>query len=134
MLARMWRNWTLIVGGNAKGYRHSGKEFDNLLNKQAYTYYMNQPPHSWAFIPAKWLYMFVHSSFICNSQNWKQSKCLNNRWVAKHSMICPYHMILLLSNKKVPSIGPHNSCIDLKSIRLSEKKLISKCYSMIPFI
>lgn len=43
---------TLVVGMQ-NGTGTLEKKFDNFLHKQIYTYYMTQPLHFWAFIPAK---------------------------------------------------------------------------------
>lgn len=108
-----------IASGNAKSYSLFRKEFGSFLNNPTYTYYMTQQSHSWAFIPTKWLYVFVHSSCIYYNQNWT-IKMPYNRWMAKHSIMCLYQA-MQISNKKISTTDQHNNWLDLKSIRLSEK-------------
>lgn len=62
-----------LTGGNAKWWRHFGKQFDSFLHSQTEIYHVTQLSHSKCntLIFTKNMYMNVCSSFIYNHQEYK---------------------------------------------------------------
>ena len=50
--------------------------------------------------PHKYLYINVHSSFICNSWELETIQIAIGRWIAEYTLIYLYNEILLISKKK----------------------------------
>ncbi|KAL6072890.1 hypothetical protein STEG23_002114 [Scotinomys teguina] len=77
------------VGGNADWYNHYGKQYGEFSENWESFFLQTQPYHSWAYtqrMPSHTqghMLNYVHSSFICNSQNLKQPDALQEEWIRK---------------------------------------------------
>ena len=96
-----------VVGGNVKWYSHCGKQYGSSLKIKHISRYINKRIESRD--STRYLYTYVHSNSIHNSEKMKTIQIFFNRWMKKQNFIYIYIYIW-----------------DLEKIMLSEKSQTQK--------